>query len=727
MATNMRPKLLDELDRGMYTSGLIATYRFDWPFFEEYALPKLSSIPSTGNLAVLLDNGQYHTIAQTFRGSGGDAWEEIRRPRRANIHYQLLPVSNTPCFHPKIILLGSRKRALLIVGSANLTEQGLGSNAEVVGVFRAIKGKVQSCPPIIKDALGFFRRVVDSVPNTGELILHTLEEELSWLLADLPTGSAAKHPRLLHNLDKPLLEQLIQQHASEKPRRLLVTAPFFSGRPDFLNQVLNLTRADVLEIFVPESKSNFPETWISRKEVQTGKAKLWRCNHADSRGIRQISHAKLYCLDYGTVQRIAYGSANFSHRALWEVADKGNTECLVLVPPVRLGTKRIAELIDPLGTSQRLLSFSELETQDQADDDEPAADLPIHLLEARLEAPDIHVTFEPIREAISTSSLELALQAHIGEEWRLPFVTREARVTARCSEADAQKLDQMTAVAWIADPSGTPLSNTVLLANPHAGSSRKRVTQSKVREAGLSRDFFLQYLEELIDREDSSGLKDLLRACEITLTASSGRILWRSHDMYKLKVMGTVASRRPRFQWNAGLTDLGLEFLAKHQRRLKRHSDCNMRFDMERVYHVVSAMGRIAVIIMEQELSLLSGLTEAMSPHDWGQARRRLNGIIGGLEELLEVVCDDIPKKACRARGEANHDSLREIGSEADELVHFLRSAEERLRELCREHLRVRRKDGRQISPQFFPGDRIEEGYWSRLNHRLEMWLIRGT
>src|SRR4051812_34322281 len=101
-----------------FDHGIICTYTFDPFFFEDYCLEKFNSLSENGNLSVMVDRGIYDELLLT----------ENERPKLANIRYLLVPIQARRTFHPKIVLLATRKKGLLVIGSANFTRAGLTSN-----------------------------------------------------------------------------------------------------------------------------------------------------------------------------------------------------------------------------------------------------------------------------------------------------------------------------------------------------------------------------------------------------------------------------------------------------------------------------------------------------------------------------------------------------------------------------------------------------------------------
>lgn len=113
------------------------------------------------------------------KGTSKEALEKLLKLGiRAYVFYQPL----TPVFHPKIYLFEGIAKSVLIIGSSNLTAQGLFSNVES-SLLVMIDNNVDSDHEIIKQLKHYFAGIFDfSDPNlkplTNELISRLVEAQL---------------------------------------------------------------------------------------------------------------------------------------------------------------------------------------------------------------------------------------------------------------------------------------------------------------------------------------------------------------------------------------------------------------------------------------------------------------------------------------------------------------------------------------------------------------------
>ena len=130
-----RLRLLDAIAQSNAEASIITTYSFFAPFYEDVVLRRLNAAGSRNNV-VLVDARQ---LSLTL----GD---ETLRPRRAGYDYTLLPIASAAAFHPKVVLLISRKGACTMIGSHNLTISGYGINRELTS-FLSFSGD-ETTPPV---------------------------------------------------------------------------------------------------------------------------------------------------------------------------------------------------------------------------------------------------------------------------------------------------------------------------------------------------------------------------------------------------------------------------------------------------------------------------------------------------------------------------------------------------------------------------------------------------
>jgi hypothetical protein len=173
-----------EILEGRFEHALLTTYSFNLRFFEEWVLRALWAA-EVRNVIVFVD---HHELGQALAD---------KAPSAAGRAYHVVSAKGVRgAFHPKVILASGAEGARLCVSSANLTADGQLRNAESAIAFDShLAGHER---PII-DAGDLFRRLSEGAPA------HTAAA-IQEALASLPDAGDDGPYRLIHNLDRPLVE-----------------------------------------------------------------------------------------------------------------------------------------------------------------------------------------------------------------------------------------------------------------------------------------------------------------------------------------------------------------------------------------------------------------------------------------------------------------------------------------------------------------------------------------
>lgn len=129
-----------------FESGILCTYGFNLNFFENY-LMKLDTLYTCDNICIFTDSCTYDGF---ITGSYSPRW--------LNKKYLVNRLKTGGVFHPKLYLFASEKKAVVSIGSANLTRDGIASNLELLSVFE-ISEKVPAYAPLLRDCIEYVRRL----------------------------------------------------------------------------------------------------------------------------------------------------------------------------------------------------------------------------------------------------------------------------------------------------------------------------------------------------------------------------------------------------------------------------------------------------------------------------------------------------------------------------------------------------------------------------------------
>ena len=126
-------------------------------------------------------------------------------------------------FHPKVYLMASAQKAQIAIGSANLTREGITSNLEIMSIFNITKRDTRYSN-ILRDTVNFFGRLAEeSKSQIAEARMRELEAIVSTLSSDSGSGDV----RFIHNLDEPLLNQIVRFLSRGEVKNIKVLSPFY--------------------------------------------------------------------------------------------------------------------------------------------------------------------------------------------------------------------------------------------------------------------------------------------------------------------------------------------------------------------------------------------------------------------------------------------------------------------------------------------------------------------
>lgn len=314
--------LHDRLKKHAFEHAFITTYNFGARFFEDYAMETFKSLQDNGNVNVLLDEREYQDILKSA------VEVPASFPKQANLRYLLHPIRVPGVFHPKVFLFTSKKRGLLVIGSANFTEAGIGSNAEMVATFDYEEGKNEETLPLFQEALRLFEQLADRWP--AEQLLSNLKSmlaEVPWLSKQTESTAQVGLPVLLNNLDTPLWDQLVSRLPSPATH-VSVLSRFFDAQPGLADIALATTKAKKLTIYTQNGITTLTKTWLGSSAFSKGQMAINLCRYADEEHFQQL-HGKAFAFTCGSQVVLAMGSANFTTSALRKTASSGNIEVLL--------------------------------------------------------------------------------------------------------------------------------------------------------------------------------------------------------------------------------------------------------------------------------------------------------------------------------------------------------------------------------------------------------------
>jgi hypothetical protein len=217
-------------------------------------------------------------------------------------------------FHPKLFVLTGEEGTRVAIGSGNLTMAGWHGNAELLTVLR---GDRDGGPRTIHEVADFLERVAAPPIVLGPGADKALER-VAARLREVPAADPG--PRLLHNLDTPIVEALPETSAQE----LVCSAPYFDRELRALGRLFDRFSPARLSVLVEEdTRVDGPQLL---EFLQRHRGELRWIEKSD-----QFHHGKLIEWSVDDKRWALTGSPNLSGLALLEpVGNGGNCELALL-------------------------------------------------------------------------------------------------------------------------------------------------------------------------------------------------------------------------------------------------------------------------------------------------------------------------------------------------------------------------------------------------------------
>jgi hypothetical protein len=312
-------KALRTLIRQPASNCVALTYSLDLPFFEYMLFEHLYN-GECRNVVLLCDPGQHET-----------ALDDVPALTHLGQRYLCLPVTAArAAFHPKLVLLTSDDAGLLLLGSGNLSRAGLTHNREVWTTFRyASNAPDESARAACRWAFEYLGRLeeMDRSPLLRER-LDQLWRTTAWLREE-PARPEDRDHWLLHNLDRPILEQLLElwEELDGSPvQEVTVVSPYFDRGSLAFEALLHRLRPKAVSVITEHGAPGLNPEGLRR--LLDGSGVTWHVRQPEP-GPRRL-HAKVLALRTERGSWLLTGSPNFSSPAMLRPARGGNAEVAAL-------------------------------------------------------------------------------------------------------------------------------------------------------------------------------------------------------------------------------------------------------------------------------------------------------------------------------------------------------------------------------------------------------------
>jgi HKD family nuclease len=307
-----------QIEASTPSRSLLMTYCASLPFFERDILPYLQQV-GDGRVTVLLGLAQYEASFSDF-------------VRDAGTRYRLHPVRlphKSANFHPKLYLLMGGSKVDLLVGSANLTPSGFGSNAEIIDQLTLSKEHQEDAAAIAQYA-AMLRLLPALDPRLPEQVVIEIEK----IASDLERLGATKAdslagPWFLHTIEETLLAQIGRLIPPSEVKQITAISPFFDDKSlAILKLAETYDRATIRLI-----KDAQPDSMNGQALTKLGsRITVEELGHLADEEKRRL-HAKLLLLQSNSDEWVVSGSANLTRSAWLSSAmssNSGNVEAVVV-------------------------------------------------------------------------------------------------------------------------------------------------------------------------------------------------------------------------------------------------------------------------------------------------------------------------------------------------------------------------------------------------------------
>ena len=304
-----------ELFTSTTTALWATTYSIDLALFNEFLLARLGDPPL--NVAILADHRRLTASLERIPAERADTLATVNR------RWLLRGVLIAGVFHPKSYLAVSGGRATLLVGSGNLSADGLDEGREVFTTFRSGTATGDAAVAAWRS---WMRRLVRLL---GDTILAERFQDLEGRIPFPPALAPVVPSPLLHNLHTPIADQLAAAitGADAQVEELWLSAPFYDADAAAVGVLLDAFTPRRVRLFVTGTTSVNGERLAERLTASGAQVKV--AGYEPDRFV----HAKLIGVIAGRRAWLLSGSANISRAALMLTpATNGNIELAVFTP-----------------------------------------------------------------------------------------------------------------------------------------------------------------------------------------------------------------------------------------------------------------------------------------------------------------------------------------------------------------------------------------------------------
>jgi len=290
--------------RNQFEVALCCSYTLDLHFFENY-LMKQEAFSSCDNITIFTDANTYDSFIDVSY-----------RPRFLNKKYLVNRIIAAGVFHSKLYLFVSAKKVMIGVGSANLSRDGIASNFEILSIFEITESDTQYSN-LLLSCMHYFIKLAE-ISKSKKAIERV--EIVSNLCSKFYNKIESTNESIvfLNNINSSIFLSVYSLLKDKTIENIKVISPFYDTKLSSLNELKKLLPSTTIEIYIQQSKSNFPIRQYSNSSQQV---KLFLFEK-----VERYLHGKALIITTDDGIYLLTGSANFTYPALFSTIVNGNYE-----------------------------------------------------------------------------------------------------------------------------------------------------------------------------------------------------------------------------------------------------------------------------------------------------------------------------------------------------------------------------------------------------------------
>jgi hypothetical protein len=320
---------------------------------------------------------------------------------------------------------------------------------------------------------------------------------------------------------------------------------------------------------------------------------------------------------------------------------------LLCYPPVTTKQFTPKFWFDPDETSVVLTDPNQLQTATDNTDESsaPPINFPLRIIESQVEEDWLKLKVSGLISNVGGCRI---IQGDNRPFHLVVETTEPGFLRCRLDETNQKRLRAAPALAQLGLNSAgnwTPLSNPVLVTNLQDIVTGRDVRRERqIREARESPQRFMDVLTVLCSGDDEERLKQFLTYCDIPIDLPTRLLRRRATSTNAAATSGDtfrISSARNLRHFEM-LHEAVMDFVHRHQRRLKKHVERGTAKGIPNFLHILLTTGNLLLSQIERIVAALEADEKLeISPDRWHQVRDNLDAYYRVLEELFEMTAVD--------------------------------------------------------------------------------------